>query len=434
MLQRVKILKNVAGAAVMALSVVGCTSHNAPSNAPLQPVSPVTSGDNGAAQAPATNPTSAGNPSPENPSPRQPTPQTSPPVSVNPDDIVATIDDISIARRQIEAPLFKAYGLNMLAQQAQLAYAKREARKRGIVVTPVDADAETERYLGTLFNEDKDSILRQLNDEIAKADTAHDAARKTKLQADLKTERNRLLDQLLGQQHITHVDFDIAMETNTYLRKIATADLAKQPITEEALQQAFNIEYGEKIQTRIIQLANLQEAQTARQRLAAGETFDAVCAAMSRDPVGARNGGQLPLISRDTQNLAQQFKDVAFSLKAGEVSDPVNVGNDYYIIKLDARIPPQHVKFEDVKDGVRDFLEARRLDAGARELRNTLVQAVQTTIKINDPILKSQFEAQVTHHDDEVKDRDDLRHELDLRRQEISAGRNHPATAPTTKP
>ena len=49
-------------------------------------------------------------------------------------------------------------------------------------------------------------------------------------------------------------------------------------------------------------------------------------------------------------NVPQVFKDTAFALKNGEVSDPVQADNAYHIIKVENRIAPKVVKFEDVKE------------------------------------------------------------------------------------
>ena len=44
-------------------------------------------------------------------------------------------------------------------------------------------------------------------------------------------------------------------------------------------------------------------------------------------------------------NVPAKFKEVAFALKNGEVSDPVEAENAFHLIKVENRIPPKAVQF-----------------------------------------------------------------------------------------
>src|SRR3954468_3253826 len=81
-------------------------------------------------------------------------------------DIIATVEGVSISRQDLEPPLYAGYGVNMLAKVAQLKLAQAEARKQGLLVGDTEIQAERARYLKTLFDEDKDPVLRQMNSEI----------------------------------------------------------------------------------------------------------------------------------------------------------------------------------------------------------------------------------------------------------------------------
>jgi parvulin-like peptidyl-prolyl isomerase len=358
-------------------------------------------------------------------------------------DVIATIDTLSITREDLEAPLFAGYGLNMLIKVAQLKIVRAEVQKQGLMVTEKDVNAERERYLKSLFNEEKDPDLLRLNTELEQAEKAKDEKRAQAVREDLARERNVLLEQLLQQQKLSRADFDLFIETSTYLRALAQVRLAKTPITEEALRAAFNHLYGEKIQVRDIQLGNLQEATEAKRRLAAGEDFATVAREMSRDPAAAQLGGELPPFSRETPGLPQQFKDVAFALqKEGEISDPVEAEGSYHIVQLKRRIPPNKViKFDDVKDSVREFLVEKQLESLMKDLRAALGRDVVTSMKINEPILRQQFEKQTTKREEELRDRNDIRRQLDRKLQQqreattrpsASGAATQPATAPAT--
>jgi parvulin-like peptidyl-prolyl isomerase len=424
------LLSKFAGAlcAITLAFFVGCKSPDQTA----KPLTPSGGGDGGPAPSVAGRDSNADAPSKkiDSTSATRPTP---PSPAVGGRDVIATVDNIPIAREALVKPLIEGYGLSMLAKVAQLEVAKQQAIRSGVVVSPGDVTAETDRYVGNLFNEERDPVLRQMNDELEKAQAANDAAKVEKLKDDLRRERSRLLDQLLQQQKVSRADFNIVMETNTYLRKIAET-MIQGKITEENLHQAFGHLYGEKVRVRDIALANLQEVTEAKRRLASGEDFATVAREISRNQQTAALGGEIPPFSRETPNVPQEFKDVAFTLKnKGDVSDAVSAEGAYHLIQLIERIPPKIIKFEDVRDSVKQYLYEAQLDGATKELRARIQQAVANNLKINDPELRRQFEEQVSRRDEELKDRDDIRREWERRRAALQQQGGGGTTRPSTE-
>jgi parvulin-like peptidyl-prolyl isomerase len=280
------------------------------------------------------------------------------------DEVVATVAGREIRFSQIKQPLLKGWGLNVLLNVVQLELAKAEAERRGLTVTDADIAAEVQSTAANMFPD---------------ADAA---------------EYPRLLEQLLQQQRLTRGDFDMAMTVNAYLRKIATS-MMTQPASEETLREAFNVLYGETVRVRHIAVSNMQEVGEAQKRLQAGVPFDAVAREMSRNPKTGPIGGELPPFSRAATDITPVFKDTAFALKEGEVSDPVQAEGFYHLIKLDRRIPPKAVKYEDVKDAIRTDLTRKATDAAVKEFRQTLGAQARETLKISDPTLAEQWKARL---------------------------------------
>lgn len=71
-------------------------------------------------------------------------------------------------------------------------------------------------------------------------------------------------------------------------------------------------------------------AAQARERIIAGENFEAVAREVSDGPA-AENGGLQDSFSRDQK--AAEYSDVAFALEAGEMSDVVETSVGYYLIQ-----------------------------------------------------------------------------------------------------
>jgi peptidyl-prolyl cis-trans isomerase C len=79
----------------------------------------------------------------------------------------------------------------------------------------------------------------------------------------------------------------------------------------------------------------LAKAQDIRRKLAAGGDFAALAAQESDDAGSKDKGGDLNFFKHG--QMVPQFDQAAFSLKVGEISEPVKTQFGYHIIKVEAR-------------------------------------------------------------------------------------------------
>lgn len=77
-----------------------------------------------------------------------------------------------------------------------------------------------------------------------------------------------------------------------------------------------------------------EEAETLRQEILAGKDFAAVAKESSKCPSGS-NGGDLGYFGRGM--MVPEFEQAAFSLPAGEVSEPVKTQFGWHLIKVTAQ-------------------------------------------------------------------------------------------------
>src|SRR6185436_1521377 len=105
---------------------------------------------------------------------------------------------------------------------------------------------------------------------------------------------------------------------------------------------------------------------------------------------GPLGGSVLPFTMNAT-GVPEIFRKTAFSLKVGEVSDPVVADNAYHLIKVENRIAPTVVKFENVKETLRADLYDKLVQAGVLQLRDKLSAQIVHNIQIDNPELKAQF-------------------------------------------
>lgn len=78
--------------------------------------------------------------------------------------------------------------------------------------------------------------------------------------------------------------------------------------------------------------------------------FEKLARAHSKDPGSAANGGDLGQFGRNM--MVKPFEDVAFRLKAGEISDIVETDFGFHIIKVTGVEPAQAKPFAEVKDEI----------------------------------------------------------------------------------
>ena len=106
-------------------------------------------------------------------------------------------------------------------------------------------------------------------------------------------------------------------------------------VTEEELHREFRA-MNTKVRARYVYGRTLPEAETLRRRLETGMTFDALAREVFEDPGLAHNGGLLGMVGYGETEPA--FEQTAFALPVGALSEPVNIGVGYAIIRVDDRV------------------------------------------------------------------------------------------------
>lgn len=326
---------------------------------------------------------------------QRPSPATRPAVAPGPvthasvgadDEVIARAGNVQVTRGQLVEPLIEGHGLDMLLQLITLELTRDTARRQGISVSEPDVERELEltvqKMVGDVPPEDYE----------------------------------RLLQQFMNQYRLTRPQLYVTMETNAYLRKLAEPMLEGK-ITEEALRNAFGALYGETVQVRHIQLTNMQEVAEAQGRLQQGDDFAAVAREMSRNVRTAGLGGELPPFSRQMQGLPDSFKETAFTLKEGEVSDAVQSDGAYHLIKLEKRVPPKAVEFEDHQETVREQLYDNMMMQAMKQLRQQIAAEAIARLNIQHPLLREQYDDRRRAQEMDEGDRDDVLRDMQRRRE-----------------
>jgi parvulin-like peptidyl-prolyl isomerase len=321
-------------------------------------------------------------------------------------NVIAQINGQPITLDEVMRPLLEWRGLALMLNVAQLDVAKQDMRDKGLTVTPDDIKAELDKTLEKMFSEQPER------------------------------DRGPALEQFLEKRNYSRAEFDIVVEINAYLRK-AAMEAIKGKITDDEIEKEFGREYGETAKCRVIVLGNAREITDAQTRLKAGEDFAEVARTMSHDPRTAPLGGEIQPFSLQTQGIPDQFRQLAFTLQEGQISDPLNIGESWYLIKLEHKFPPKAVKFQNVKESLRKSMYDKAAEFGMNQLRENLGAQVMQQLSIHDPLLARQFDDLKARQLGAIKDREKMAEQMRREREAATQPTSQPASdlnGPTTAP
>lgn len=117
-----------------------------------------------------------------------------------------------------------------------------------------------------------------------------------------------------------------------------------------------------------------KQLEEALKRLKAGEDFAALAKEVSEDIDTKENGGDLDYFYKGQMvqymgDKVQAFEDASFALKPGEISDIVETGYGYHIIKLIDKKDPTKISFDISKEDIMSYLQNNKVNKYVTELR-----------------------------------------------------------------
>ena len=132
-----------------------------------------------------------------------------------------------------------------------------------------------------------------------------------------------------------------------------------------------------------------EKADQIRQRVLK-EDFGTVAGEVS-DAASKANGGLIGPLGVDELN--PDIQKVLTTLKVGQVSEPLDAGNGYRLLKLDVRVPRKQATFEEARDQIADkVFTQRRAGEVLKYLERLRAQAI---IEWKSPSLKAAFDTGV---------------------------------------
>lgn len=158
--------------------------------------------------------------------------------------------------------------------------------------------------------------------------------------------------------------------------EVSSSDLSEYYDTHKNL-----FETPEKVKVAHILIStqekgSLEKAKTEidaiQNRLKQGESFESLARELSDDPVSAKEGGSLDWVAKG--EVVPQFEEAAFNLKKpGDVSDVIQTGFGYHLIKLIAHQDAQLKSLDAVKDEITTEIKRQKAEEQQINLADEMV-------------------------------------------------------------
>lgn len=229
------------------------------------------------------------------------------PAPHNFDDVVASVNGEPITRGQLADELITTYGKRQLEMIVNRKLIEQACRQEKINVTRADVD-----------NEINDTLKR------------------------LNLKRKEFIERVLGSREMTYAQYI----RDTIWPALALKQLVKDKVTinEDDLKKAFEANYGEKVDVRMLVVVELRKAQELWEKVSQEKDeakrlalFEDFCKSHSIDAATRSFAGKTQPINRHTGY--PEVENLAFSLKKGELSKIIQIPEGNLMLLCVDRIP-----------------------------------------------------------------------------------------------
>lgn len=191
-------------------------------------------------------------------------------------------------------------------------------------------------------------------------------------------------NQALASYGYTASDIKKNIKMNLSATKLVGADVV---ITDADMKTYFDenkvsFDVPEQVKASHILVADEAKAKEVKAKLSAGGDFAALAKEYSTDTSNKDLGGDLGFFSKG--DMVAEFENVAFALKAGDISEPVKTEFGYHIIKVAEKKEAKIATYEENKAKINDILMAEKLPAAF----DTWMQERYSEYKIENSLVK----------------------------------------------
>ncbi|MBP7796108.1 MAG: peptidyl-prolyl cis-trans isomerase [Elusimicrobiales bacterium] len=180
---------------------------------------------------------------------------------------------------------------------------------------------------------------------------------------------------------ISEKDYYSMIETNLLIEKAIITILNINPTDEDAKKyydsNPSQFDIPEALKIRQIYVNTEQEAKDILIALDAGASFERLAEIKSADERLRQSKGDIGFISKGM--LLPDIENEIFLTPIGKYTKPVKTGNGYSIFKVEEKREQNKLKFEDVKEKIKELIKSSQIQNGRQQLINQLRE--KATIK-----------------------------------------------------
>ncbi|WP_019241649.1 MULTISPECIES: peptidylprolyl isomerase [Bacillus] len=240
-------------------------------------------------------------------------------------NVVATVGGEKIKKEEVYDAMVGQYGSSVVDTLIKNKIIELEAKKENITISQKAIDKELESFIQSYGGQE-----------------AFDAS--------------------LEQSGISLETFKTDIENFLKLEKLLKPSIK---ITDEEMKEYFeenkdSFDEQEQVKASHILVDDLATAQKIKKELDNGADFAELAKKNSTDTSSAEKGGDLDYFSKG--DMVEAFETAAFSLKEGEISDPVKTDYGYHIIKVTGKKAAKAAKYEDHKKEIKQNLFDSKLN------------------------------------------------------------------------
>lgn len=123
-----------------------------------------------------------------------------------------------------------------------------------------------------------------------------------------------------------------------------------------------------------------KQMESILERARNGEDFAALATEFSDDYATKNSGGDTGLFPRGT--MVPTFEEMAFSLKPGEISDPVETVFGVHILRLEERSESRLMPLDDIREQLREHVREEKMEAAVQKRIDELKAAADVEVLI----------------------------------------------------
>lgn len=205
--------------------------------------------------------------------------------------------------------------------------------------------------------------------------------------------RQAMLDSMVNQQLLVIGAYESNLENHDEVLRVIEGEKDKflldvlfeerimsRARPSEAEIKDWYVRMGEEIKASHILVETEETAQEVLAKLKEGATFEEMAAEYSIDPSASRNQGDLGWFTWGA--MVDNFQEAAYSMKPGEISQPLKTQFGYHIIKVvDRREVKDRAEYSESKAELKNLVTERRKRTMMAEFTDQLKEKYPITIE-----------------------------------------------------